>query len=86
MKKIIFPMLAAAAIIAAPAAYARTMHDSDVSGSWHVLMNANDQLCFAANRMASNGEVTISGPYSSESKALSAIGSKVQCANPEGDY
>ena len=86
MKKILFPLLAVAALAASPAAYARTMHDSDVSGSWHVLLNSNDRLCFAANRMASNGEVTIGGPYSSESKALGAIGSKIQCANPQGDY
>ena len=66
MKKIIFPLLAAAAIIAAPAAYARTMHES---GSWNVLLDGNTNTCFASNRGATNGEVKVSGPYSTQAKA-----------------
>ncbi len=81
MKKIIFPVLAAAAIIAAPAAYARTMHDSDAG--WRVLADSNSQTCFVAPRGAASGETAISGPYSSQSKALSAMGSDIQCATPE---
>ena len=83
MKKIIFPLLAAAAIVAAPAAYARTMHDND-GGSWRVLADANTHACFASNQPAASGESMISGPYRSESQALAAIGSAVQCGGEFG--
>ena len=83
MKKILFPMLAAVALVAAPAAYAKTMHDYDQAGSWRVLADANTNTCFASNRPAASGEINVSGPYSSEARALAAIGTKVQCAVPE---
>ncbi len=83
MKKILFPMLAAVALVAAPAAYARTMHDTDYSGSWRVLADANTGVCFASNQPAQSGEAMVSGPYASESKALSAIGGDIRCATPD---
>lgn len=82
MKKILFPMLAVAALVAAPAAYARSMNDNDGMGSWRVLEDTNTQSCFVSNHQASSGEAMISGPYSSESQALSAAGSALQCASP----
>ena len=83
MKKILFPMLAAVALVAAPAAYAKTMHDYDQTGSWRVVEATSTRTCFASNRPAISGELMVSGPYSSEAKALSAIGAKIQCAVPD---
>ncbi len=80
MKKILFPMLAAVAVVAAPAAYARTMHES---GAWNVLLDSSSYTCFAADRGATPGEVTISGPYATQAKADAAMGAAVQCATPE---
>ena len=88
MKKILLPMLAVAALVAAPAAYARTMtNDSDyATASWHVLSDANTHSCFASNQPAASGETVISGPYSSESQATSAAGSNVQCLGEYGSH
>ncbi len=80
MKKIILPALAVLAMVAAPAAYARSMH---ASGGWYVLMDDNSYTCFAADRSATNGEATISGPYASQAKAASAMGASIRCATPE---
>jgi hypothetical protein len=80
MKKIIFPLLAAAAVIAAPAAYARTMHES---GAWNVLLDGNSNTCFAANRGATGGEVKVGGPYVTQAKADAAMGAAIQCATPQ---
>ncbi len=83
MKKVLLPLLAVAALVGAPAAYARTMHDND-AGSWRVLSDVNTHACFVSNRMATSGEAMISGPYASESQALGAIGSAVQCGGEFG--
>ncbi len=80
MKKILLPMLAVAAVLAAPAAYARTVHQS---GSWDVLMDGNSNTCFVANRGATNGEVKIGGSYATQAKANAALGAAIQCATPE---
>jgi hypothetical protein len=80
MKKIIFPLLAAAAIIAAPAAFARTMHES---GSWNVLLDGNTDTCFAANRGATDGEVKVGGPYATRANANAVLGAAIQCATTE---
>lgn len=78
MKKIIFPLLAVAAIVAAPAAYARPMSQ----GAWNVLADANNRTCYAADRSATPGEFKVSGPYATEAQALAAIGGQVQCDVP----
>ncbi len=83
MKKYLFPLLAAAALLSAPAAYARTMH---ASGAWTVLQDVNTDACFASDRAPTGGEQKIGGSYATEGKALSAIGGAVQCANPESGY
>jgi hypothetical protein len=80
MKKMILPMLAIAAVLAAPAAYARTIR---ASGGWNVLMDGNSATCFAADRGATNGEVRVAGPFATQAKASAAIGASVQCATPE---
>ena len=79
MKKILFPLLAIAAVAAAPAAYAKTTNDHESAGAWRVLADANTLACFASNQPARSGEVTIGGPYSSESQAQSAINASIQC-------
>ncbi len=78
MKKILFPALAALLIISAPAAFART------SGDWFVLADSNTHACFAADRTAAGGEETLSGPYVSQAKAMSAVGGLVQCGGQFG--
>lgn len=83
MKKILFPMLAVAALVAAPAAYARPMHDTDMSATWNVLMNGNSYTCFTANRAATPGETKIAGPYATQAKASAALGAAGQCDAPE---
>lgn len=78
MKKILFPMLAAAAIVAAPAAYAKSMTHLE-NGSWRVLADANTRTCFTSNEPIANGEVNVSGPYASQSLAATAMSSAIQC-------
>ena len=73
MKKILLPALATLMIVASPAAFART------SGDWFVLANSNLHACFAAPRTAATGEETLSGPYSSQAKATTAMGGLVAC-------
>ncbi len=73
MKKILFPALATLMIAASPAAFAQTM------GSWYVLADANTHACYAVNRTAASGEQLMGGPYTSQSKALSAIGGINAC-------
>ncbi len=79
MKKIVLPMLAAAALLAAPAAYARTMHDSDMSGSWRVLADANTDTCYTSNQRAASGETQVAGPFASQSQAASAMSAAIAC-------
>lgn len=78
MKKILFPVLAVAALAAAPAAYAKSMEHYD-AGSWHVLSDANTLTCFVSNHRPTIGETTVSGPYATEAQALSAKGADVAC-------
>ncbi len=72
MKKILFPLIAAATVVAAPAAYART------TGSWNVLRDWNNDSCYAARRGATPGE-TVLGRYSSQAKATAAVSQFVGC-------
>jgi hypothetical protein len=78
MKKILFPALAAVMLVASPAAFAHA------SGDWFVLADSNTHACFAANRTATGGEETLSGPYASQAKAMSAVGGLVQCGGQFG--
>jgi hypothetical protein len=75
MKKILFPALATLMIVAAPAAFAQT------AGSWFVLTDSNTHACYAANRTATPGEETLSGPHASQQTALSAMSGLVQCGD-----
>ena len=73
MKKILLPALAALTIVAAPAAFART------AGGWYVLTNSNTHACYAADRSATPGEEALGGPYITQAKAQSVMGSLVAC-------
>lgn len=75
MKKILFPALAAMMFAAAPTAFAQT------SGGWFVLTNSNTHSCFVANRTATPGEETLSGPFVNRTEADTVMGDLVQCGD-----
>ena len=73
MTKLLFPLIAVAAVIAAPVAYART------AGSWNVLRDWNSDSCYAAQRGATPGETVLARSYSSEAQATAAIHRFIGC-------
>ncbi len=74
MKKILFPAVAAFLTLASPAAFAG-------AGSWYVLADANTHACYTADRTATSGEETMSGPFASRTQAMSAIGDILACGS-----